>query len=71
MKKIISILFVGLFFTACAKKEEPQSGEQADYAKTHEELINNPEKDSAALADTINARQGMPPQTKENPAVTN
>lgn len=71
MKKIISLLFLGLLFTACTDKVEPQSGEQADYAETHEELIQNPAKDSAALADSIDARQGMPPQTQEKPATEN
>lgn len=49
MKKLLVLGMVSaLSLIACSQKEKPQSTAPADYAETHRELIQNPEKDSAA-----------------------
>ncbi len=48
MKKIILMFSaISLFAVSCSQNEPPASTEPADYAETWDELIQNPEKDSA------------------------
>ncbi len=59
MKTLFTILFVGAILLSCSQNEQPQSTEQADYAETEQDLILNPDKDSA-MTDSIPT--AMPPQ---------
>ena len=54
----VTILFVGLSAMSCSK-EKPQNTPPADYAETYDDLIQNPEKDSAAT-DSSDAVSGEP-----------
>lgn len=48
MKKIILTLgAISFFAVSCSQNEPPATAEPADYAETWDELIQNPEKDSA------------------------
>lgn len=63
MKKIsFALLVTGFLLAACTKNDQSQSTAPADYAETHDKLIQNNEKDSAA-ADSAGANTSMPPQT--------
>lgn len=58
---IITLIFVGLFLSACSKNEEPQNTEPANYAETKQKLIPNSAKDSTAV-DSVRIPTAMPPQ---------
>ncbi len=58
---IVSLLVLGASVVSCTKTETPQNTEPADYAETHEDLIQNPVTDSAAIDSTaVEAVSGEP-----------
>ena len=65
MKTIAFALFGVATLISCGQNEKPENTNPADYAETHEKLIQNKEKDSVQ-GDSTNQSTNMPPQQQKS-----